>query len=274
MESPAYRAIYLAILPTRSTLSRMASFGWSDRPPSVDAQVCLLLDGVEDAVKDDLIGVYLHGSLVFGCCNPLQSDLDLLVVVRDRLRANTRRAIDSAVRAVSRRPLPLEISVLAEPTLRSWRHPARYELHYSERYRLRESPGPGADPDLAAHLTVARERGVALIGPPPRQCLPKVPWHDYVLAILDDFKHCSEQLTRTYAILSMSRVWATLATHELHSKESGALWAMAELEDPSIVADALESYRIGASREFAADVRLSSYKEVVGMHVEALRAEE
>lgn len=251
----------------------MASFGWVDRPPSVDAQVCRLLGGLEDAVKDDLIGVYLHGSLTFGCCNPLQSDLDLLVVVRDRLQDTTRGAIDSVVRARSRRPLPLEVSVLAEPTLRPWRHPARYELHYSERYRSGNSPGPGRDPDLAAHLTVARERGVALIGPAPSQCFPRVPWHDYVVAILDDFKLCSERLTRTYAVLSMSRVWATLATHEVHSKESGALWAMSALEEPSIVSEALESYRAGASRDFAADIRLPSYKEVVGRHVEALCAE-
>ena len=50
----------------------------------------------------------------------------------------------------------------------------------------------------------------------------------------------------------------------MHSKESGALWAMAHLKDPSIVADALESYRDGPSRDFAADSRLPPYKDVVG----------
>lgn len=251
----------------------MASFGWSDRPPSVDAQACRLVQGVEQVLKDDLIGIYLHGSLVFGCCNPMQSDLDLLVVTRESLRAGTRKGLDSLFREVSRRPLPLEVSVLAEPALRAWRPPAPYELHYSERYRLKESPGPGTDPDLAAHFTVARERGIALRGPEPRRCFPNVPWHDYVLAILEDFTLCSERLTRTYAVLSMSRVWATLATRELHSKESGAVWSMAHLRDPSIVADALQSYRTGTSREFATDSRLPSYKEIVVRHVESLRAE-
>lgn len=251
----------------------MASFGWNDRPPSVSTQVSLLVAGIERGLKEYLTGIYLHGSIVFGCCNPMQSDLDVLVLVRDRLAPRTRGALDSVFREVSRKPLPLEISVLAESTLHPWQSPAPYELHYSERYRLKQSPGPGTDLDLAAHIPVARERGVALIGPPPHRCLPRVPWDDYALAILDDFKVCLERLTRTYAVLTMARVWATLATRELFSKESGALWAMAHLRDPSIVADALESYQNGASREFAGDSRLSSYKEVASRQVEALRTE-
>jgi hypothetical protein len=41
------------------------------------------------------MGIYLHGSLVFRCCNPMQSDLDVLVVARDQLTPHTRRALDS-----------------------------------------------------------------------------------------------------------------------------------------------------------------------------------
>ena len=249
----------------------MAFVGWSDRPAAVDAQVRLIAEGVERVLQEDLVGTYLHGSLVFGCCNPMQSDLDLLVVTRAGCGPPRVIFIDELIREVSRRPLPLEISILAEPTLRGWRHPARYGLHYSERHRPRESPGPSTD--LAAHFTVARERGIALFGPPPRLCFPTVPWHDYVLAILGDSRLCLELLTRTCAVLTISRVWATLATREVHSKESGALWAMAHLKDPSIVADALESYRDGPSRDIAADSRLPQYKDVVARHVEALRTD-
>ena len=32
-------------------------------------------------LQTNLVGVYLHGSAVMGCFNPLKSDLDLIVVV-------------------------------------------------------------------------------------------------------------------------------------------------------------------------------------------------
>ena len=34
---------------------------------------------------DNLTGIYLHGSAAMGCFNPKESDIDLLVVVKDAL---------------------------------------------------------------------------------------------------------------------------------------------------------------------------------------------
>ena len=34
----------------------------------------------ESILRDNLVGVYLHGSAVMGCFNPLKSDIDLIVV--------------------------------------------------------------------------------------------------------------------------------------------------------------------------------------------------
>lgn len=33
--------------------------------------------------KDNLTGVYLHGSAAMGCFNPMKSDIDILIVVED-----------------------------------------------------------------------------------------------------------------------------------------------------------------------------------------------
>ena len=37
----------------------------------------------EEILKDNLVGIYLHGSAVMGCFNPDMSDLDRIVVVRE-----------------------------------------------------------------------------------------------------------------------------------------------------------------------------------------------
>jgi predicted nucleotidyltransferase len=44
-------------------------------------------------LEADLVGVYLHGSAATGCFNPDRSDIDLLVVVRQTLSPEQRRAV-------------------------------------------------------------------------------------------------------------------------------------------------------------------------------------
>lgn len=39
-------------------------------------------------LQDNLIGIYLHGSLVMGCFNPQSSDIDFLVIVKSKLNVN------------------------------------------------------------------------------------------------------------------------------------------------------------------------------------------
>ncbi|MDQ0195648.1 nucleotidyltransferase domain-containing protein [Paenibacillus wynnii] len=36
-------------------------------------------------LSGNLLGIYLHGSLAMGCFNPLKSDIDFLIVVKDKL---------------------------------------------------------------------------------------------------------------------------------------------------------------------------------------------
>ena len=49
----------------------------------------------EEILKDNLVGIYLHGSAVMECFNPAKSDLDLIVVVKEFLTdANKRFFMD------------------------------------------------------------------------------------------------------------------------------------------------------------------------------------
>jgi streptomycin 3"-adenylyltransferase len=141
-------------------------------------------------------------------------------------------------------PRPLELSSLTLGQLRPWRHPTPYDLHLTSRGTV----GPGEDPDLAAHVTVVRRAGVALDGPPPAEVFPDVPRADYEDSLRRDLEWslASEPQYARYAILSIARIWATLSEpDELHTKETGAVWALerlpAELRHPLELA--LASYR-------------------------------
>jgi streptomycin 3"-adenylyltransferase len=204
----------------------------------------------------------VHGSLALGCFNRAQSDVDLLAVVSRPLELEEKLALTDVLLHVSATPYGIELHVLTAAQLRNWAHPSPFDLHYGESHREPLAFEPVAalermdptDPDLAAHVKVARAAGVALVGPLARDVFPEVPWHDYADALLRDLEWTRTSRSALYGILSPCRVWASLATGEVHSKASGAEWALARLpaELRPQVERALASYS-GAGEAIAVD---------------------
>jgi Domain of unknown function (DUF4111) len=191
------------------------------------AQLDALVAGLRESLGAGLLAVYLHGSAALGCFNPRLSDLDVLVVARGRLSDDRRTSVVALLERASppRGDRPLELHVLVAGEVSPWRHPAPFELHWGSRGAVPR----GTDPDLAAHLTVARAAGIALVGPPPEELLPEVPWEDYADALRRDLAWTRDHAPDLYAILGPLRIWATLETGQLHSKASAAEWALPRL---------------------------------------------
>ena len=55
----------------------------------------------QEILKDNLTGIYLHGSAVMGCFNPEKSDLDLIVVVNEPLQDDVKRILQLLVKEES-----------------------------------------------------------------------------------------------------------------------------------------------------------------------------
>lgn len=140
---------------------------------------------------------------------------------------------------------------------RHFTHPSPYELHYSAAWRERIQRGEVdyaaavRDPDLAAHCTVVRARGVALVGPPIAEVFGPVPWDDYLDAVLDDYRWIVEDdhilETPVYGMLNLCRALALLieSNGTVRSKEEGSLWGLAHLpiEHRPLIEQALWCYR-------------------------------
>lgn len=47
----------------------------------------------KEILGDNLIGIYLHGSAVMECFNPKKSDLDLIIVVNEKMDNASKRAM-------------------------------------------------------------------------------------------------------------------------------------------------------------------------------------
>src|SRR5579872_4704845 len=88
-------------------------------PELVKAQVVRLCGGLIDALADNLVGIYLHGSLTMGCFHPERSDIDLLVVVREATELEVKREVAGWLLRCSNEPRPVEITFVTRPALGS-----------------------------------------------------------------------------------------------------------------------------------------------------------
>jgi hypothetical protein len=216
---------------------------WNNCPTDIKTQVERLVDGVRGLADDNLLGIYLHGSLALGCFSPGQSDVDVLVVTRDGMDEDTRRSMGALLLRLSGSPAPIEISFLREADVQPWRYPTPFDLHYSEMWRdkvaldLQTGRWPAwrapqrGDPDLAAHVMVTRQRGVCLYGAPISSVFPSVPRGDYIDSIMKDVDEALSAIHRNpvYAVLNACRTLAFLRDGYILSKHEGGAWALQHL---------------------------------------------
>lgn len=88
-------------------------------------------------LKENLVGIYLHGSLAMDCYNPDSSDIDFLVVVKEKPAfRDLRGLIDVLINLSEDGPEKgFEMSVLLEEDTRNFSYPTPFVLHYSNLYK-------------------------------------------------------------------------------------------------------------------------------------------
>ncbi|MEV7192420.1 aminoglycoside adenylyltransferase family protein [Streptomyces sp. NPDC093510] len=202
-------------------------------------------DDVVRLVRDvlgahDVVGIYLHGSAVLGGLRP-HSDVDILVVARRRTTAGQRQALTDGLLALSGSGAPgealrpVELTVAVQDDLRPWTYPPRCEFQYGEwlrdAYLRGRTPEPGPSPDLALLVTMVLRGRAAVTGPEPGRVLDPVPAADVARAMVAGVPELLAELgtdTRN-VLLTLARVWTTLATGDITSKDGAADWVLPRL---------------------------------------------
>ena len=214
-------------------------------PQDVSVFLEALLLGVQDALGDNLVGVYLRGSLALGDFIPATSDIDVLVV--------TERPVADA-----------EFARLADLHARlaksSYTYGNRHEIAYVDRAAWRRFEPGRRHPSLGQGEALAwsehrdnwilerwtvRECGVALLGPEPHSLLDPVATEELRVAVrsrLRDWADWADQTDdpdwllprahKAYVVETMCRALATLACGQLLSKPRAVSWALAHLPEP------------------------------------------
>jgi predicted nucleotidyltransferase len=195
---------------------------------------------VQEILGDNLIGAYLHGSAVLGGLRP-RSDLDVLCVVSEPMHEHERAMLMRRIMAISgsRAALgparPVELTIVVGRDVRPWRHPPACDFRYGEwlrdEYEQGKVPSPFVNPDLAPLLAMTLEGNQPLVGPPPAALLDPVPRQDLDRALIDAVPGLVAELATdtTNVLLTLARIWLTLATGEFMPKDLAADWVLERL---------------------------------------------
>ena len=226
----------------------------------ISLQTDSLLNGFveqsKEILQDNLVGVYLHGSLAMGCFNPQRSDIDLIIVINDPVSDSIKRAYMEMVvnHNTSGSKKGIEMSVVLKKVCNPFIYPTPFELHFSAGHLdwYKEDPEEyiqemkGVDKDLAAHFTIINKRGKCLYGLPKKDVFAEVPATDYMDSIWFDVEHAKKEITEypMYLILNLARVLAYKEEELVLSKKEGAEWAIEKLpiEYHVLIQNALRDY--------------------------------
>ena len=219
-------------------------YGWEDCPQDIRNQVTLLNDRFIQYIGDNLVGTYIHGSLSLHSFNPRRSDIDMIVLLNDKLDLDTRFVLIKELLHISNNPAPIEISFITKAAIKPWQHPTPFELHSSEYWRAKYEERVAADDksfwaetptdsDLACHLTLIRSKGICVYGEPIADVFPEVPEADFRSSILNGIDYTARAILANpvYEILTLCRILSYLERNEIISKREAGLWALEKIPD-------------------------------------------
>ena len=229
---------------------------------------------LRDILKDNYVGVYFHGSLRLGSFNPDKSDLDFIVVVKEKIDAKTKELIwNKMLDNLDIFPKKgFEFSAVLENDCRNIKYPTPYELHGSrdwiERYRQDKSivinDEEKTDPDLVSHFNVINAENDSLdFGKPSKDVFAKAPRKYVIASNYNDILDCVKKITSnpTYCVLNLCRFYALIKEGLTLSKYDGGKWAIDNIDTDynDVIKNAMEDYLSNANNFIYDEKRLVGF---------------
>lgn len=226
-------------------------------------------------MKENLVGIYVHGSIAFRCYNPKKSDIDFLVVVNTIPTLEQKMSLIRVLLALTKEAPAkgLEMSVVLKEVCQHFIYPTPFCLHFSNMHikRCHEEltnyceTMNGNDPDLAAHFTVTKAVGYSLVGAPIKEVFGEIPVQDYLDSIKQDIEDAVEEVSKNpvYIILNLCRVLAYISLEKVLSKEQGGEWGICHVPKKyqGIVEAALREYKTEAETDLTSVFDVQKIKE-------------
>lgn len=198
---------------------------------------------VSQELIKNIEGAYLFGSAVEGGLRA-DSDVDVLIVTRQRLPLETRQELVERLMRISGKTgnsksiRPLELTVVNLNDIVPWQYPPKSMFVYGEwmreQYENNYVPDQKPDPDLAIVLSNVRMNSIPIIGPNAQTLLEPVPGKDFYLAIKESLPDLlsGRKGDERNVLLTLSRMWITVSTGKVVSKDIAAKWTTGQLPAP------------------------------------------
>lgn len=195
-----------------------------------------IVDRYQEILGDNMVGIYLYGSLTFGCFLWEQSDIDFIVLTEHDLYQEEKEAVIRVLLSMEDKEpnKGFEMSIVQKKVCCPFVYPTPFVLHFSKLHReacKRDLKAycekmHGVDRDLAAHFTMIRKNGIALVGEEISSVFGEVPASMYWDSICSDVKNATGEIQENpvYVILNLCRVLAYKKDGLILSKCEGAAW--------------------------------------------------
>lgn len=218
-----------------------ALLGYSDLPDEIKRQLAQVVRLWEESLGDNLVGIYLHGSIALGAFYPPSGDLDLLVVVQHGLDDAVKRTLAAGLLALDHHPCPLELSVIRLADAKEWHTPGNCVFHYSDFWasRLREAlqhPGTWCyvldqefpDADVTGYLKLIKQCGIVLVGRAIDDVFGEISDEDFwesLCADIDEYDfHAYQPRYLASNVLILGRILSFRVERRILSKYEAGLW--------------------------------------------------
>lgn len=208
-----------------------------DLPEEVQPVLTLLRERIQAVLGDQLVGLYLYGSLSSGAFDPASSDVDFVAVTEDALPAETCERLREMHARIATSGLPfathLEGSYIPREAWRRYdpanaRHPT-IGVDWPFQIGLH-------DANWIIERAIVRERGVVLAGPPPATLIDPVSpaqlraatcqqMSDVWQTCIADDEWPRPRLYPAFAVLTLCRALYTVERGAYCSKPVAAAWA-------------------------------------------------
>lgn len=222
--------------------------GFDNLPSDVIAQINKVISIWKKHLNNQLVGVYLHGSIVLNAFVPGSSDVDLLVVVEDSLDIPEKLAIAKDIIEIDGKPCPLEMSAVRLSDANPWKTPGNCVFHYSDFWKdryLERLSNPGAecyvvdnefpDADVTSYIKLICQCGIVLYGREIKEVFSDISDEDFWGAIskdIDDYNfHDYAPRYLTSNVLILGRILSYKKTRRILSKYDAGLWMIDHVPD-------------------------------------------
>ena len=208
-------------------------------------QIHKCLNLVKEIFGQDLLGVYLYGSSIVGGLQKY-SDIDLFVVSNRATTREEKAKLATALLKISgiymkSKKLPIEMTIVEKSEINPWHYPPRFDFQYGDWLRKQFEhgniePWPAKEmPYLALLVTQILLASNTLVGANPDQLLCKVPYKDFMTAIINALPNLMSDLDSDVrnVLLTLARIWSTVATDAIRSKPAAADWVIHRLPEKS-----------------------------------------